>query len=209
MKFGSNFGMHYISSAIFGAGWVVGSLEILGSPSGLARSFTSGFKDFVSMPIQGIFKGPFGFLVGLTQGSVSLFRNVTTGTLNSVTKLANSVARNLDNLTLDNEHIYLKTDTLRRSRPQGFTDGLQLGLTGFGINILGAIGGLSRHPLQAKNVVDVFTGVGKGLIGVITKVCKVDSIKLLWLIYFIFLAHFWNSGASCIYGQWSSSECWL
>ncbi|KAL7023795.1 hypothetical protein ACKWTF_012787 [Chironomus riparius] len=169
MKLGSNFGMHYVSSAIFGAGWVVGSLEILGSPSGLARSFTSGVKDFVSMPIQGIFKGPFGFFVGLTQGSVSLFRNVTTGTLNSVTKLANSVARNLDNLTMDNEHIYLKTDTLRRSRPQGFTDGLQLGLTGFGINILGAIGGLSRHPLQAKNVVDVFTGVGKGLIGVITK----------------------------------------
>jgi vacuolar protein sorting-associated protein 13B len=119
MKFGNSVGMHYVSSAIFGAGWVVGSLEILGSPSSLTRSFTTGFKDFVSMPLQGMLKGPVGFLVGLTQGSASLFKNVTTGTLNSVTKLANSLARNLDNLTLDNEHIDLKTDALRRSRPQG------------------------------------------------------------------------------------------
>lgn len=30
MRFGYNLGMHYVSDAIFGAGWVVGSLEILG-----------------------------------------------------------------------------------------------------------------------------------------------------------------------------------
>lgn len=52
IKFGNSVGMHYLSSALFGVGWVVGSLEILGSPSGLARSFTSGFKDFVSMVIK-------------------------------------------------------------------------------------------------------------------------------------------------------------
>jgi vacuolar protein sorting-associated protein 13B len=169
MKLGNNMGMHYLSSAIFGAGWVVGSLEILGSPSGLARSFTSGFKDFVSLPVQGIFKGPWGFVVGLTQGSVSLVSHVTTGTVNSVTKLAASLARNLDRLTLDSDHIHLKTDASRRHRPQGLTDGLQQGLTGLGISILGAIGGLARHPLQAKSTVEVFTGVGKGLVGVFAK----------------------------------------
>lgn len=30
MRLGYNIGMHYVSDAIFGAGWVVGSLEILG-----------------------------------------------------------------------------------------------------------------------------------------------------------------------------------
>lgn len=169
MKLGNSMGMHYLSSAIFGAGWVVGSLEILGSPSGLARSFSSGIKDFVSMPVQGLFKGPWGFLVGLTHGSASLVRNVTTGTVNSVTKLANSVARNLDRLTLDSDHIHLKTDASRRHRPQGLTEGLQQGITGFGISILGAIGGLARHPLQAKSTVEVFTGVGKGIVGVFAK----------------------------------------
>ena len=169
MKFGNSIGMHYLSSAIFGAGWVVGSLEILGSPSGLARSFTSGIVDFVSMPVQGLFKGPWGFVVGLTQGSASLVRNVTTGTVNSVTKLANSVARNLDRLTLDSDHIHLKTDNSRRHRPQGLTDGFQQGLTGFGISILGAVGGLARHPLQARSTMEVFTGVGKGIVGVFAK----------------------------------------
>ena len=63
LKFGQSLGMHYLSGAIFGAGWVVGSLEILGSPSGLARSVTTGLKDFVSLPVQGLFRGPWGFVV--------------------------------------------------------------------------------------------------------------------------------------------------
>jgi vacuolar protein sorting-associated protein 13B len=96
--------MQYLSRAIFGAGWVIGSLEILGSPSGLARSFSSGLRDFVSMPLQGLFRGPWGFLMGITQGSTSLVRHIAAGTVNSVTKLATSVARNLDRLSLDSEH---------------------------------------------------------------------------------------------------------
>lgn len=168
LKFGQSLGMHYLSGAIFGAGWVVGSLEILGSPSGLARSVTTGLKDFVSLPVQGLFRGPWGFIVGVTQGSASLLRNVTAGTVNSVTKLAASVARNLDRLTLDDEHIE-RTEALRRSRPQGFTEGFSQGMTGLGISILGAVGGLAHHTLEARSPVEVFTGLSKGLVGAFTK----------------------------------------
>lgn len=168
LRFGQSLSMHYLSGAIFGAGWVVGSLEILGSPSGLARSFTTGLRDFVSMPVEGLFRGPWGFIIGITQGSASLLRNVTAGTLNSVSKLAASVARNLDRLTLDQEHIE-RTDALRRCRPHGFTEGLAQGVTGLGISILGAVGGLARHTLEARSPVEVMTGVGKGLVGAVTK----------------------------------------
>ncbi|XP_062558103.1 intermembrane lipid transfer protein VPS13B [Armigeres subalbatus] len=168
IRFGNSLGMHYLSGAIFGGGWVIGSLEILGSPSGLARSVTSGLRDFVSLPVQGLFRGPWGFLVGLTQGSTSLVRNITAGTVNSVTKLATSVARNLDRLTLDSEHVQ-RTDALRRRRPQGMTEGFTQGLTGLGISILGAVGGLAHHPLQARSPMDVVTGVGKGIVGAFTK----------------------------------------
>ncbi|XP_055526290.1 intermembrane lipid transfer protein VPS13B [Wyeomyia smithii] len=168
MRFGNCLGMHYLSGAIFGGGWVIGSLEILGSPSGLARSVTSGLRDFVSLPMQGLFRGPWGFLVGLTQGSTSLVRNITAGTVNSVTKLATSVARNLDRLTLDTEHVQ-RTDALRRRRPQGMTEGFTQGLTGLGISILGAVGGLAHHPLQARRPIDVVTGVGKGIVGALAK----------------------------------------
>ncbi|KAH8278838.1 hypothetical protein KR018_010220 [Drosophila ironensis] len=168
LRFGQSLGLHYLSGAIFGAGWVVGSLEILGSPSGLARSFTTGLRDFVSMPVQGLFRGPWGFLVGVTQGSASLLRNVTAGTVNSVTKLAGSVARNLDRLTLDAEHIEL-TEARRRARPQGFADGLTQGLTGLGISLLGAVGGLAHHTLEARSSVGVIAGLTKGIVGALTK----------------------------------------
>jgi len=165
--------MHYLSGAIFGAGWMVSSLELLGSPGGFARTLGSGLRDFVSLPYRGIFDGPWGFLVGVTHGSASLMKHVTAGTVSSVTKLAASVARNLDRLTLDQEHL-ARTEELRRQRPQGVTHGLVQGLTGLGISLLGAVGGIAHHPLQSlmnegASTRGVVKGVGLGLVGAITK----------------------------------------
>lgn len=121
-RLGHTLTMHYLSGAIFGAGWVVGSLELLGSPGGLARAMGSGLRDFVSLPYSGLIQGPWAFLRGVTHGSASLMKHVTAGTLQSVTKLASSVARNLDRLTLDQEHLD-RTEEYRRQRPQGVTQG--------------------------------------------------------------------------------------
>lgn len=168
MKLGASMSMHYLSGAIFGAGWMLGSLEILGSPSGLARSVTTGLKDFVSKPVEGLFQGPWEFMLGFSLGSMSLVRNITAGTVNSVTKLATSVARNLDRLTLDDEHVQ-RTDLVRRFRPHGVAEGFTHGLTEFGITLLGAIGGIARHTMAARTPGQVLSGVGKGLMGVILK----------------------------------------
>ncbi|KDR22947.1 Vacuolar protein sorting-associated protein 13B [Zootermopsis nevadensis] len=172
-QLGHTLTMHYLSGAIFGAGWMVGSLELLGSPGGFARTLGTGLRDFVSLPYHGIFEGPWGFLVGVTHGSASLMKHVTAGTLSSVTKLAASVARNLDRLTLDQEHL-ARTEELRRRRPQGVTQGLLQGLTGLGISLLGAVGGIAHHPLQSvmsegASTRGLVTGVGLGLVGAITK----------------------------------------
>lgn len=167
-RFGYHLGMHYVSGALFGAGWVVGSLEILGSPSGLARSVTTGLRDFVSMPVEGFWRGPWGLIMGITHGSASLIKNVTAGTVNSVTKMAASFARNLDRLTLDDEHME-RTEALRRQRPRNISDGISQGLTGLGISILGAVGGLARHPREAQTSMAVVTGFGRGLVGAVTK----------------------------------------
>ncbi|RZB39382.1 ATG C domain containing protein [Asbolus verrucosus] len=165
--------MHYLSGAIFGAGWVVSSLELLGSPSGLARAMGTGLRDFVSLPYRGLIQGPWAFLSGVTHGSASLMKHVTAGTLQSVTKLASSVARNLDRLTLDEEHLK-RTEEQRRLKPQGVTQGFMLGLTGLGISLLGAVGGIAHHPLQSimadgASPRSLAAGVGLGLVGVLTK----------------------------------------
>ncbi|XP_076241466.1 vacuolar protein sorting 13B [Calliopsis andreniformis] len=172
-RLGNALTMHYLSGAIFGAGWVVGSLEILGSPGSLAQALGSGLRDFISLPFQGLLQGPWGFIVGITHGSASLMRHVTAGTLNSVTKLASSVARNLDRLTLDEEHLQRQEES-RRMRPQGMAQGLYQGLTGLGMSVLAAVAGLAHHPLQQVwsgeiTTKSLVTGVGLGLVGVVTK----------------------------------------
>ncbi|XP_067008128.2 intermembrane lipid transfer protein VPS13B [Anabrus simplex] len=172
-RLGHTIAMHYLSGAIFGMGWVVGSLEILGSPGGFARTLGTGLRDFVYMPYQGILQGPWAFLVGVSHGSASLMKHITAGTLSSVTKLAASIARNLDRLTLDREHLQ-RTEELRRQHPQGLAQGLLQGLTGLGISLLGAVGGIAHHPLQSMmsdgaSPRGLVTGVGLGLVGVITK----------------------------------------
>ncbi|XP_044597394.1 vacuolar protein sorting-associated protein 13B [Cotesia glomerata] len=172
-RLGNALTMHYLSGAIFGAGWVVGSLEILGSPGSFAQAVGLGLKDFISLPFQGLLHGPWGFIVGITHGSASLMKNVTAGTVNSVTKLASSVAKNLDRLTLDNEHLQRQEES-RRLKPQGMTQGFYQGLTSFGISILAAVAGLAHHPLQNYLSNDsttrgIVTGVGLGLVGVLTK----------------------------------------
>ncbi|KAJ8683631.1 hypothetical protein QAD02_019423 [Eretmocerus hayati] len=172
-RLGNALAMHYLSGAIFGVGWVVGSLEILGAPGGLAQALGSGLKDFISMPFNGLLQGPWGFIVGITHGSASLVKHVTAGTVNSVTKLASSVARNLDRLTLDDEHLQ-RQEEFRRMRPQGVAQGLYQGLTGFGMSLLAAVAGLAHHPLQQvwsgeTSTRGIVTGVGRGLVGVVTK----------------------------------------
>ncbi|XP_045475296.1 vacuolar protein sorting-associated protein 13B [Harmonia axyridis] len=172
-RLGHTLTMHYLSGAIFRAGWMVSSLEILGSPVGLARAMGSGLKDFVALPFRGLLQGPLEFLYGVTHGSASLMKHVTAGTLQSFTKMASSVARNLDYLTLDEEHVR-RAEEQRRQRPSGVTEGLMQGLTGLGISILGAIGGIAHHPLQSViaeggSPRSLAAGLGLGLVGIITK----------------------------------------
>ncbi|WAR00328.1 VP13B-like protein [Mya arenaria] len=173
--------MHYASGALFRAGAVVGSLEILGNPTGLVRSIGTGVADFFRMPYRGLTRGPGAFVVGVSQGTSSMVKNVTTGMLKSVTNFASSVSRNMDRLSLDGSHMRRQEEG-RRHRPDGVGEGLKQGLTGLGISVLGAIAGLADQPIQsllqmegvagghqgsaASNLV---TGMGKGLMGVFTK----------------------------------------
>jgi vacuolar protein sorting-associated protein 13B len=76
---GQSLARHYISGALFRAGWVVGSLDLIGSPAGFTRIVGDGIRDFVGMPFQGIFHGPWAFISGITYGSTSLVKHVSAG----------------------------------------------------------------------------------------------------------------------------------
>lgn len=58
------------------------------------------------------------------------------GTLTSITNLATSLARNMDRLSLDEEH-YNRQEEWRRQLPESLGDGLRQGLSRLGISLLG------------------------------------------------------------------------
>lgn len=61
---------------------------------------------------------------------------VPSGTLTSITNLATSLARNMDRLSLDEEH-YSRQEEWRRQLPESLGEGLRQGLSRLGISLLG------------------------------------------------------------------------
>lgn len=61
---------------------------------------------------------------------------VPSGTLTSITNLATSLARNMDRLSLDEEH-YNRQEEWRRQLPESLGEGLRQGLSRLGISLLG------------------------------------------------------------------------
>ncbi|KAJ8322323.1 hypothetical protein KUTeg_000794 [Tegillarca granosa] len=175
--------MHYASGALFRAGIVVGSLEILGNPTGLVRSIGTGVADLVKLPYAGLTRGPGAFVKGVSGGMSSCIKNISSGMITSVTNFASSVSRNMDRLSMDSTHLQ-RQEVQRRQMPDGISSGLKQGLTSFGISLLGAVAGLADQPIQnilsqegdsdnqlskSKTASGIVTGVGKGLVGVFTK----------------------------------------
>lgn len=60
-------------------GWVVGSLEILGSPASLVRSIGNGVADFFRLPYEGLTRGPGAFVSGVSRGTSSFVRHISKG----------------------------------------------------------------------------------------------------------------------------------
>lgn len=90
-----------------------------------------------------------------------------------MTNFASCVSRNLDRLSLDDEHCK-RNEISRRQRPQGFGQGLVNGLSGVGISLLGAVGGIAHHPIQAlidggASPSGLVVGITRGLVGVVAK----------------------------------------
>ena len=141
----------YASDTILQAGWALASLDLLGSPGLMIRSTLSGVKDLVVMPYDGLTRGPTAFVSGIAAGSASLARNIGTGVITSVTNLAVSISRNMDRMSLDEEHRKLCAIHRRRYKASHLGSGLSKGLTGLGLHLLSAVAGLVHQPIQVLN----------------------------------------------------------
>ncbi|CAL8088653.1 unnamed protein product [Calicophoron daubneyi] len=203
--------VHYFTQAVFRAGWLVGSMDMLGNLTGLLYSFAEGVNDLVHLrPSRNQTRSPrqseailadeevkalslivsdhpnerymligipdsataenltppnSGLLRRFAGGINSLARNTSGGLVRSLTGIAVSVARNLDNLSLDPYHQQMMR---HQQAPRGFTEGVQIGLSDFGLCLLGALAGVADHPLQAVFKALDSGPVGDGSIGLTT-----------------------------------------
>lgn len=149
-----SFTNHYLTSLIFRVGWMLGSLDLIGSPTVFIQQVSNGLYDFLFMPYTGLrASGANGLLSGLSNGSLSLLRNLSSGTITSLTSFASFVSRNMDILSFDTNHL-MRQDQLRHQilSPGSDTTGSNVILnvsSSFIITIMGAIGGLAEQPIQS------------------------------------------------------------
>lgn len=166
----------YMSALFMHIGWVLGSLELIGSPVSFIQSVSRGLTDLVRLPYEGLTRSPGLFILGIGQGTASFVRQFSSGALSSVTNLASSIARNMDHLSMDPDHVTYQ-DQLRRERPTTHFSGITAGVSSFGLSLISAVAGLVEQPLQsflrmdesAGTTTTLLKGVGKGLLGVVTK----------------------------------------
>ena len=101
---------HYATQVLVRAGWIVGSFELIGNPTGFIHKMGQGISDFVMMPYHGLTRGPTAFVTGISQGLSSFVKHASTGTLTSITNVSSSISRNLDRLCLDETHMRLQEE---------------------------------------------------------------------------------------------------
>lgn len=99
---------------------------MLGDPRGLFLNISTGLKDMVSKPVEGLVKGPLELGKGLASGASSLYSHVMGGILGSATKMIRSLSTGLNILTFDQKYIHDNL-MMQARRVHGFAQGMQKG----------------------------------------------------------------------------------
>lgn len=93
----------YLTDVLLRTPALLGSFDILGNPTGLARSLAAGVYDLFAMPMRASMaagnRSVLALIQGVGRGWASLAGHIAAGTLGSVAGLAMSLARNLDRMT--------------------------------------------------------------------------------------------------------------
>ena len=89
---------NYALDALLRSPQVVGSLQLLGSPTLLIGAVGRGLRDLVALPLEALPLGPVATGRACIRGGASFVRHVSGGALSSVSSFSSSVSRNLTSL---------------------------------------------------------------------------------------------------------------
>ena len=133
---------------------VVGSLDIIGNPTGLLENISTGVVELIERPRNGFLEGPLEGGKGIVKGAGVLMKNTVSGAFNSIGKITGSLASGLSSLAMVKtsfEIDYLMKDQdqeyqahrerAKLKRPHHFGEGIYQGmhsiLQGLGYGVKG------------------------------------------------------------------------
>eukprot|EP01029_Cantina_marsupialis_P022960 TRINITY_DN5654_c0_g1_i3.p1 TRINITY_DN5654_c0_g1~~TRINITY_DN5654_c0_g1_i3.p1 ORF type:complete len:1726 (-),score=410.38 TRINITY_DN5654_c0_g1_i3:74-5251(-) len=187
----------FVQDAVLRSPLLVGSLQVLGNPTGLLRSVGSGISSIWKQPAAAIRNGK-----GVTRAFVAVFKGasdalstVSMSTLSSIQGLTLSIGRNMDLISQaavststndenqipirsfvenisKNEELEQKDEMKPLIQSRGLFGGLKSGLSAFGSGLKG-MGSMFSEPIRRGkesnwSVNEVATGVGTGIASAVT-----------------------------------------
>ncbi|KAH8555467.1 hypothetical protein BGW37DRAFT_419803 [Umbelopsis sp. PMI_123] len=166
--------MHYREQFIYQIHKVLGSADFLGNPVGLFNTLSSGVAELFYEPYQGIIMndGPQELGIGIARGVSGFVKKSVFGFSDSFTKFTGSIGKGLSAATMDRAYQDRRRINMTRNRPKHALYGVTAGANSFANSFASGVAGLVKRPIEGvekDGVGGFFTGVGKGLVGVVTK----------------------------------------
>ncbi|KAJ7492621.1 vacuolar protein sorting-associated protein 13 [Mycena latifolia] len=133
---------------------ILGSADFIGNPVGLFTNVSSGVADIFYEPFNGVvMHGNKELGIGIAKGAASFVKKTVFGLSDSMTKFTSSVGKGLSAATFDSEYQTRRRLNQRRNKPRHAM--------------------CSGEPIisayKSEGAFGFFKGVGKGLVGAVTK----------------------------------------
>ena len=162
---------HYLGQCRRQVVKVIGSSAVLGSPLGLYKDFEAGFTGFYRAMKRARHK-PQSAPLAMLEGTGNLVGNIVSGVGKSASGITDTLGRGLAALSMDKAHQERRAQSMKDHEPTWVGDGVFMGVGRVLEGVARGVSGIFVDPYleaRAGGVKGFFKGVGKGILGVVTK----------------------------------------
>lgn len=165
---------HYEQEVLLQVYKIIGAADIIGNPVGLFSNISSGVADIFYEPYQGFIMSdrPQDIGIGLVKGAASFLKKTVFGLTDSVSRFTGSLGKGLSAATFDPAFQARRRIAYTRNKPRHALAGVTQGASSLASSLVSGVSGVVVQPFmgaESEGVVGFFKGVGKGLVGAVTK----------------------------------------
>ena len=150
-------------------------IDLLGNPLSLTRGLAAGFKDFLTMPAEGLLAADAEMFVrGLGKGTWSLAKGVIgQGVLKTGAQVSSALGRTLATFSFDSKYVREREmQNAHHAKPTHIGQGLLSGAWALASGVGDGVAGLFTAPLEGareKGLGGMLAGFGRGAAGLVVK----------------------------------------